>query len=631
VEALDIELATVARSGGALRLALGEGLEALARTDGHHALGFSSMAGYALERCERSGRSVQEARSLSRRLGVLPRVREALISGSINWSMAAVLAKIATADNEEKWLQEGMTSTVKCMRQRARKVLNPTVGDAEADGANAEPEPDDLCMLTLTTDFEEACLFECVRMVVRHIGGGSTVNGVLEALIGEGSTSLIEHLPPDTPLIEYPLAIDDKQRAYNAQRAQWRDQAETLCESRIPRGPICAPGAVTAPTGRPPDHAEARSHVEKTSRIPGPIPPMPSHDFSGSPERIDQELGRISAALAERDVTIGRLAEAFFFADGWRRLGYATARQYAEERLGMNHTSLKEKRTLARRLGRLPYLAETLKSRRIGYEATRLVTLVATPQTEQPWAARAVVRTVRHLREEVNIALVFSRLNDDEYVMPPSEEVVREFQRLQARIVTGAGIVGTGTPRTRESQESADAAAERALALATEHFERWRRTSRRLRSRGRITLRLRVTTELRNTYRALEETYARYRPAPMTFIRYLCNAVMETWAHTAEPVAYGHIYARDGFGCTNPVCTCCGLMTLTPHHIKFLAHLGSNEDDNITSLCLWCHLDGVHGHRLSVVGRAGDATWRIGRIPHTVVEGRTRARIDRAS
>jgi 5-methylcytosine-specific restriction endonuclease McrA len=602
IQALDMELATVARSGGALRLALGTGLEALARTDGHHALGFSSMAGYALERCERSGRSVQEARSLSRRLSVLPRTREALISGSINWSMAAVLATIATTDDEEQWLRDAASSTVKSMRQRVRSLLHPAAAAGPDDSADPSPGPDEMCTLTLTVDFEDACLLECVRMVVRHIGGGTSANDVLEALVGEGSTSLVEHLPQYTPVVEYPLADDEKQRSYDAQRAKWRDEAETLCEPRIPRGPV-APG-----------------------RIAAPLPPSPSYDFSGSPGSIDQELGRISAALAERDVVIGKLAEVFFRADGWRRLGYATPRQYAEERLGLSYTSLKEKRTLARRLRRLPHLAATLQSRRIGYEATRLVTLVATPQTDEPWAERAAVRTLRHLREEVNIALVYSRLGIEDSVLPPSEDDVREFQQARARIVTGGGLVG-GAPRAPESRKSADDAVERASAISVELFERRQRTPHRLRSRGRIAMRLRVSRENRAVWRALERTYARYRPVPMTFSRYLCYAVLETWAQAMPPVAYGHVYERDGFACTNPVCTCCGLATLTPHHLRFRSHGGSDDDDNITSLCPWCHLDGVHGSRISVVGPANEPTWRIGRVPHTIVQGRTRTRL----
>jgi 5-methylcytosine-specific restriction endonuclease McrA len=553
--------------------------------------------------------------------------------------MAAVLATIATTDDEEQWLHDAATSTVKSMRQRVRRFLHPAAAaDADADAdADAEPEPelDEICTLTLTVDFEDACLLECVRMVVRHIGGGTSANDVLEALIGEGSTSLVEHLPRYTPVVEYPLANDEKQRAYNAQRAKWRNEAETLCEPHIPRGPVVA--SLTREATR-----AASDDERQVGRIAAPVPAVaiadhldqiatrlplsPSYSFAGSAESIDQELGRISAALAERDVVIGKLAEVFFRADGWRRLGYATARQYAEERVGMSYTSLKEKRTLARRLGRLPYLAATLKSRRIGYEATRLVALIATPQTDKPWAERAVVRTLRHLREEVNIALVYSRLGIEESVLPPSEDDVRQFQQARARIVTGEGLVASMT-RAQESRKSADDAVERALAVSTELFERRQRTPHPLRARGRVTVRLRVSRENRAVWRALERTYARYRPVPMTFIRYLSYAVLETWAQAMPPVAYGHVYQRDGFACTNPVCTCCGLATLTPHHLRFRSHGGTDEDDNITSLCPWCHLDGVHGGRLTVVGPAEEPTWRIGRVPHTIVQGRTRTRL----
>ena len=64
LEALDAELCRVALGEGILRLSMAEGLEALAGCGGHHELGFASVEGYALERCERSARWVQSSRSL---------------------------------------------------------------------------------------------------------------------------------------------------------------------------------------------------------------------------------------------------------------------------------------------------------------------------------------------------------------------------------------------------------------------------------------------------------------------------------------------------------------------------------------------------------------------------------------
>ena len=86
LEALDAELCRVALGEGILRLAMAEGLEALARCGGHHELGFASVEGYALERCERSARWVQGSRSLARRLAELPAIRRALMRGEIGFA-----------------------------------------------------------------------------------------------------------------------------------------------------------------------------------------------------------------------------------------------------------------------------------------------------------------------------------------------------------------------------------------------------------------------------------------------------------------------------------------------------------------------------------------------------------------
>jgi len=88
-------------------------------------------------------------------------------------------------------------------------------------------------------------------------------------------------------------------------------------------------------------------------------------------------------------------------------------------------------------------------------------------------------------------------------------------------------------------------------------------------------------------------------------------------------VAYASVYARDGFRCANPVC---GARQVTPHHVVFRSRGGSDEDTNVTSLCLECHLEGVHEGCITVTGSAPDLLWVLGRNAHTVVQGRRRVR-----
>jgi hypothetical protein len=166
--------------------------------------------------------------------------------------------------------------------------------------------------------------------------------------------------------------------------------------------------------------------------------PEDCYDFSGPPESIDRTLRQISGAFAERDLVIGELAEQFWNADGWRRLGYATDRQYARERLGMALSSVKDRRQLARRFCRLPHLKGAFQDGHIGYEAARLVAAVATPSNDAEWAERAQRRTLVHLREDIRAAELLSSVKRRRNVEPPSVELVTELCALETAVVTGA-------------------------------------------------------------------------------------------------------------------------------------------------------------------------------------------------
>ena len=120
-------------------------------------------------------------------------------------------------------------------------------------------------------------------------------------------------------------------------------------------------------------------------------------------------------------------------------------------------------------------------------------------------------------------------------------------------------------------------------------------------------------------YRGVERLYLRHQPRPTSFLQFICLTFIKTWACELPAVAYAHIYARDGLRCTNPTCT---RRDCTPHHVRFRAHGGGDEPENLTTLCSWCHLEGVHGGRISVAGRSPQLEWHIGQ--HTTIIGRDR-------
>ncbi len=134
-------------------------------------------------------------------------------------------------------------------------------------------------------------------------------------------------------------------------------------------------------------------------------------------------------------------------------------------------------------------------------------------------------------------------------------------------------------------------------------------------------VRLRVNEDLALFYRQLEERYARIGSPFGPFVRFLCLSFFQTW-HTSlgKSDRYEMTYRRDLYRCTCPVCDC---RDVTCHHIVRRSQGGTDELSNTNSQCPFCHLDGEHGGRLRVRGKAPDElTWWIGRVPILRIRGR---------
>jgi hypothetical protein len=479
LEALDAGLASRAREAGRLRFEMGRGLDLLERTGGDHALGFSSIEAYALERCERSASWTQKARGLARRLEALPAVADALISGSLNWSMAAVLARVARPDDADFWLAEAARRTVREMKALAAERH----GADSTDTLEAEEE---IRTLTLTVPREDAWCFEQTKLLARHLGDGvdGTNAEVLFGLVAESTSTLCGELPRSA--IE--PADDDAlkpQRAWERELAGMRAEAEIRCEAHF---------------RRPRDD---RQH-----------PSVARMQWPELPEAVDRQLRELSRELVSREVTYGRALEAFVSADGWRRLGFATAAQYASERLGTSLSSIKARRHLVKRLDRLTFLADALDRGELGYEAARLVAGVATRATVRDWVERARERTVRHLREEIDAAELLARWSESPAVVPPSEAGVRRVEELERAVVTGQISAPPASPSVATASPANVTLRLRVRASTARDFRHWEAIY--LRHRG-AALRSRIHAHLRARPPSLPESLLRTprrHPAP---------------------------------------------------------------------------------------------------------------------
>jgi hypothetical protein len=143
-------------------------------------------------------------------------------------------------------------------------------------------------------------------------------------------------------------------------------------------------------------------------------------------------------------------------------------------------------------------------------------------------------------------------------------------------------------------------------------------------SAGRVEVRWRVSLGLRNWWHSLEASARGWLPRGMGWVKFLCLTFWKAWSHMLGlNVARGQVYLRDRCRCSSPVCS---RRDVTPHHLQFRSAGGGDEDDNMASLCTWCHLFGVHGRRIRATGSAGNIRWELGsrEAPCVRVEGRQR-------
>ena len=78
--------------------------------------------------------------------------------------------------------------------------------------------------------------------------------------------------------------------------------------------------------------------------------------------------------------------------------------------------------------------------------------------------------------------------------------------------------------------------------------------------------------------------------------------VFVAWGRNRPIPKKYRLFARDGWRCTVPGCT--SYRNLHGHHIEFRSRGGLDELSNMTTLCAYHHLRGVHGGTVRCTGKA---------------------------
>ena len=98
------------------------------RRRGYQELGFANIEDYALELLGFSPSKTRQLLSLGRKLHALPRLTEALAKGVIGWTKASKVAMVATAEDEEEWVEKAVQLSTRQLERQVRDQLQPGGG-----------------------------------------------------------------------------------------------------------------------------------------------------------------------------------------------------------------------------------------------------------------------------------------------------------------------------------------------------------------------------------------------------------------------------------------------------------------------------------------------------------------------
>ena len=104
-----VRLVALVRAGAPLRRALAAIVGQLVAKRAWERLGFARPRDYAAERAGISARQLQELAHVDAALAELPKIEAALTAGSLSWTKARLLCRVATREDEALWLAAAHT------------------------------------------------------------------------------------------------------------------------------------------------------------------------------------------------------------------------------------------------------------------------------------------------------------------------------------------------------------------------------------------------------------------------------------------------------------------------------------------------------------------------------------------
>ncbi len=631
---LERTLLRLGRAGAIVERRLAPGLSRMHGRRLYRLLGYVRLADYLTERLGISLRRCQAILRLERALTGLPRLAEALEAGEVSVSKMEVAAGAATPDTDSLWLERAKSLPLASLREAARRASPGGAPTASTSGVAPSPTSGVAPSLRCPSPLEQ-----------------------------DEPGRIISFPAPASVLAIWHWTLDLVRRVAGQQEPAWRCAEFLAAEflSGVPdssgedpsRPSVQAPGSPATPCVRPSKafvpaaSPKVCSPKPATDERPGMVAWMEasaavrealsSIGVSADPETILSERasagGREALTMPNRDDEIdaweldadlrrlvrlrqslawrqGRLLATFASLRLHGELGFHTFDGWVGERLAMSPRRARYLVSLERRLRDLPLVADAYRRGLVSWCHARLLVRIVRPATQARWIRYARQVTVRRL-DDVIVWCEVAAAESSAISAPTAAAHIGALSLPPAEPLPPSEPppLETACPSPAFEPALADGPARHTSAPLLDLTAAPGARSHRP-ARGRISFWCPLDvaslwSRAMRSCRAATGTRLEDWECFLLFVR----SLRETWETQEEPHwrRRYRIFERDGWRCKAPGCT--SRSGLNEHHITFRSRQGGNDAENLVTLCVGHHQQGLHEGRIRCFGTAPDGLW----------------------
>jgi hypothetical protein len=386
---LDRAAVRMARSQGAIEVALGDALARLFDRDGLIRLGYARQVDYAREHLGVPPRTMYAWVNLARALRDRPLLRAAVEGGVVSPRKASAVAPLAVGDAEELWVAAAMRLPLRELESAARaEGIEPATGYGRVESVILRMQPAD-----------QDVLDEAIAVVM----------------------DLEDHQP-----------------------SRWQC-IEIICQEWLAEFGNRDPGFLAQPlTQLEPGERES---VRKQLRAIDVATAGPASTESAA--ELDARIVALMKGRRAFDVAFGAVLARLVRCAAWRAVGCRTLEEYCRERLGVSPRSVRERVWLERRMCALPPLRAALGAGRVTFSKALTVARDATTRDVAQRVEEASATTWQQIEREStaredrrNRALGVRRLWGPEDAMGTIADAIASARTVAG--MSGLGVPGPG-------------------------------------------------------------------------------------------------------------------------------------------------------------------------------------------